>query len=424
MSLGLWEFFWNQVQQWDTPPPIGGGGKTYTFVYTSRTLKVFNRRKRSYPFATAVATPELVAPKKRQKPIKRARFWLSRLRRKLLPAVEAPSFLSWKRFPRPKIKRVRRWRVLRKILPPVAAPSFLSWVRPRRLKLHSRPRFVRRRLLYPIVAVVAAPALIWKRTIRFKMHSRPLARFFRPKHLIGFAPAQPSSLVWKRPLRLRIKRSISTLTWLSGGGETTPQAPVGDPTVITWRRRRQPRLRSRPWSWFFRARTQPYPIPEEQQGSVGPASRHFRSRGLRFQRPHRVYPIVGQAAPPAPLVARSLRRLRLHSRPSFRFFRPEHIIFTPATPASVIPSKKFPRPKIKRGKWLVGLRAKLRYVFAPPPASAFPWKKPLRPRIERGRWGNWIMHTKRQAFPYDFGPGPAAPNVTDFRLRAVRRGRR
>lgn len=383
-------------------------------TYVSRGLKVWNRAKKR--LATIVQPSNFVWRKPRPARIYRPRklpwvYW-TRTRRKLVYLPPLPSNLSWKRPPRPKIKRgkwfVRARAKYRYVVAP--PPSSLSWKLPRRLKLHSRPllRFFRPKHLYPIVTAVAAPiVVVWRRLRPLRLHSRPAPRFFRPKHVLGFVPRQPSAL--------------------------------------SWRRFKAPRLHSRPALRSFLPRNRPgrlYPFQFQLQGIFGNTTRHFRPRTLAFPRRllagRHLYPIVGAAPPPQVTLWRRLRRLRLHSRPLARFFRPKHIAFLPAQPSALSwkkplrprlhsrPSFKFFMPRRRRlypiakpalTVWQRLRRLKLHsrpllrffrpkhIVFKPAlPVSVIAWKKPPRAHIRRAKWGSPPRH--RAAF----GTAPLVAN--------------
>jgi hypothetical protein len=220
-------------------------------------------------------------------------------------------------------RRLRGVARRRKLLLPPANPS--SLVRARRAV-----QFKRRRL-WPRQQkrLVLAPMLVLWRHLRQQI-KRP--RFFRRPRKLLLLPALPSSLSWRRPLRPRLRRVRRRLV----------RHPFVAPAILTivWKRMLRSRARS---------------------------SRPVR--GFRLIR-RIVY------APPLPSSLVWKRPLRPKIRP--RKFKPvRHVgIFQ----RFVLVWKRMLRPRLRRGHWRSLHRA---YPFAFQPASFVPFKRFPRPKIKR-----------------------------------------
>lgn len=408
-----------------SPQALGAAGVTFTLNFITRKLKP-RRLLKVFPFS--LAQPLLSLPKRRKynRPKLRIRI------KKLLPQpLQSPSFLSWKRPIRPKIKRGKRLtRAPRKYVTP-PTPSNLSWKRPLRPKIKRGKRFVRPRK-YPILQ----PALEWVKLRRLKIKRGK--RLTRAARLLPQPIVQPSNLSWKKPLRpkikrgkrltrarrtyptvvfaavvwktlrrlqikrklrvvrqrvrypyftvaatpqvfnkprpkVRIKRTSFSLSWLSGAGLTTPQII---PPALSAPRARRLKLHSRPTARFFHPRVKSkYPFQFQLQGFTGNVNKYFKGRTLRFVR-RKLYPTSTPPAPAPQLAAAGTtyvfnfitRKLRLKNFGRFRYS-------IAGPPTRFIAFKKPPRPKIKRVNRNVRRTTKNYYVIpgVTPVGHAIEW---------------------------------------------------
>jgi hypothetical protein len=236
-----------------------------------------------------------------------------------------------------------------------------------------------------------------------RFHSRPAARFFRPKNRNLVLPPPP--VVWKKPLRPKIKRAKSSLRRVGLLRYPIAPPPAGFvPTKHAWRIRikrakrfvKTPKLYSIagppvgfvPTKHAFRIRIKRgkrfvkvpklYSIAGPPAG-FAPVRRKFQiriKRARRFIRFPRLYSIAG---PPASFIAfkkpprAKIKRMRIRLRP-----RTYSIL-----PSAVVLYRKLPRLKIKRARRFI--RLPRLYSISGPPESFIATKRMLRPRIKRAK---------------------------------------
>ena len=307
------------------------------------------------------------------------RFFQRGIKIRLYPLpVITPSNLSWKRPPN-KLKPQRRplWRFQRLVTHkyPFQVPAVI-FKRPPKIRIKRLLRLIRRQKTYPL-PVVQPSSLSWKRPPnRLRPQRRPLWRFQRV--VIHKYPFSSLVLVFKRSPRIRIKRLWRLLRSIR---QKTYPLPVVQPSSLSWKRppnklrpqrrplwrfqrlvthrypfpspsppvifKRPPKFRiKRPWRLLRSIRQKTYPLPIVQPSNLAwkaPRRKIARHRPCLL-RPKR-YPIIAAA----PIVWQRQRRLRLHSRPIPRFFRPRHIGLPPAQPANILLQRNW-RIYLKRRK--------------------------------------------------------------------------
>jgi hypothetical protein len=260
-------------------------------------------RPKLYPiFTTVVVTPVVVFQHLRRlrphKPLPWRFFAPKHIGAGIFP-VAPRSFLSWKRFSRPRIKR--RWRLTRSIraypfqfqMVGGFATAATRYFKPRALA------WVVRRKLYPIFT--AAPAVVWKRFPRPKIRRR--WRLTRAKvYPIVAAVAPPPVVIWKRPPRFRIRRGkVSILAFLRRKYPIV--AAVASPIVV-WKRAQRPRIhRARiNINAFLRARKSipsQIVLPSSLSWKRPPSFKIRRAPNRsRLMTMHKVFPGVPPTPPP------------------------------------------------------------------------------------------------------------------------------
>jgi hypothetical protein len=217
--------------------------------------RLWKRRRQLYPFAGAPAAPAFVWKPRRSFRIKRTVIF--QRYNYFAPGAAIVQPLAWKAPRKPKRKPRFNWRFFRpkklypfqfqqfgtggsriyfksarlqfrrrpRLYPFVfaAAPSAaLVWKPPRRLKRRQRLnwRFFRRKQLYPILQ----PALVWKAQRRLKRRAK--LRFNRRRlYPVFAAPPTGPALVYRKPNRMRLKRTIIMNRGTMGNLMTLPTPP-------------------------------------------------------------------------------------------------------------------------------------------------------------------------------------------------------
>ncbi len=278
--------------------------------------------------------------------------------------------MVWKKPLRPKIKRarssLRRITLLRySIAPPPAnfAPTKHAW----RVRIKRGKRFVKTPKFY---SIAGPPAGFLPVRRKFQIKIKRVRRFIRFPRLysiagppIGFVPA-------KRMWRVRIKRGRR---FVLPHRYPNMDPPAGFAPFVLGR---VLQLHSRPMARFFRPRRLAVILPGPLVLFRKPPRLRIK-RGRKFVLPRR-YSIAG---PPTGFIATPFRRrLRLHSRPLVRFFRPRvRGVIIPPVPLLFSPRRRL---RLKR-RVLQAMRRRYPVMVAPVGFVAF--KKPPRAKIRRAR---------------------------------------